>query len=242
METKFPTQPKCGVHNCGRPQVAKGLCEMHYKRQKRHGTVSDEVGMKTVDGMLMSRHPLYNTWRNMTRTNAGRDICEKWKDFSEFVKDAGGKPTNAFALKRIDASKPFEIGNVRWVIRASDVTPDERMSKAEAARETSTKNRLMNPDYYRNYDLYKKYRITLDEYNQMFKQQHGVCAICKNPETRIDKRINRVSNLAVDHCHDTNKVRGLLCHACNAMLGQAGDSIDRLRSGIEYLSLHQSQK
>ena len=63
----------------------------------------------------------------------------------------------------------------------------------------------------KNYQLSYYYNISLAEYDQMFHDQNGVCAICGNPE------INR--RLAVDHCHKTSKVRGLLCTTCNVKLG-----------------------
>jgi len=43
--------------------------------------------------------------------------------------------------------------------------------------------------------------------------------------------------LAVDHCHNTNKVRELLCSACNILLGKAKDNISILQSAINYLTI-----
>lgn len=160
-------------------------------------------------------------------------VCDEWRDFATFVRDAGAKPENAYALRRVDTKKLFSPDNVRWAIK---ITSDsDRIDKARMMRELSAKNRALNPDYYRDSELRKRYGITLDEYNTMLANQNGVCAICEQPEKRVDKRVNRVSYLAVDHCHETGKVRGLLCHTCNAMLGQSGDSIERLQQGIDYL-------
>jgi hypothetical protein len=168
--------------------------------------------------------------------NGGAVICESWKDFATFVKDAGSKPEGAYALKRIDTSGVFEASNVRWAVRVAG--QDKLKDNAAQMREWSAKKREANPDYYRNYDLLKKYGITFADYSQMLTAQDGVCAICGNPETRVDKRLNRVSSLAVDHCHTTGKVRGLLCHACNAALGHVSDSVETLERAIAYLRLH----
>lgn len=70
------------------------------------------------------------------------------------------------------------------------------------------------------------YGIDLDDHEAMLREQRGVCAICEDdPET----------GLVVDHCHTSGKVRGLLCHSCNIMLGLAKDNINTLLSAIKYL-------
>ena len=112
---------------------------------------------------------------------------------ASFVEDAGKKPDHAYALKRIDTSGIFEPSNVRWAIKTQNST--SHALKAEAQR----RFRKANPDYVKNSELRKKYGITLDDYNRMLDAQKGVCAICGNPETRIDKHVDKVSSLAVDH-------------------------------------------
>lgn len=70
----------------------------------------------------------------------------------------------------------------------------------------------------RKYELKTQFGITVEKYNEMFKLQNGVCAICKQPET-VKSSKGRLKQLAVDHCHDTIKVRGLLCYTCNVGIG-----------------------
>jgi hypothetical protein len=89
----------------------------------------------------------------------------------------------------------------------------------------------------RHYGLTSNYGISLTDYSEMYKLQDGRCAICDQPETGKD-RYGNVRPLAVDHCHDSGKVRGLLCYACNSMLGQAKDRVEVLAAGIEYLTKH----
>jgi len=62
--------------------------------------------------------------------------------------------------------------------------------------------------------LLRRYNITLEEYRQLDDVQCGCCAVCWEPHDRLH----------VDHCHATRKVRGLLCRACNTMLGRIEDS------------------
>ena len=61
--------------------------------------------------------------------------------------------------------------------------------------------------------LQDTYGITLDDYNQMFENQKGCCAICDKHQKNISR------TLFVDHCHKSGKVRGLLCISCNYNLG-----------------------
>lgn len=79
------------------------------------------------------------------------------------------------------------------------------------------------------------YGITLEIFNKILKSQKGVCAICKKPEIIKDGRTGKKRNLSVDHCHNTNKVRGLLCSKCNNGIGLFNDSIKSLKSAIKYL-------
>jgi hypothetical protein len=64
----------------------------------------------------------------------------------------------------------------------------------------------------RNGELLRKYGITLDTYNTMLISQDYSCKIC-------DYKATDNQNLCVDHCHKTGRVRGLLCHRCNTLLG-----------------------
>lgn len=91
-------------------------------------------------------------------------------------------------------------------------------------------------EYNHTSKLRNKYGMTGAEYEELFASQGGVCAICRNVETVV--RRGRLIRLSVDHCHITGRVRGLLCSACNAMLGSARDIADTLRAAAVYLERH----
>ena len=82
----------------------------------------------------------------------------------------------------------------------------------------------------RKYWLKSEYGLTLEQYNDLLKEQNHKCAICKTDETDVFKNL-----LYVDHCHSSGKVRGLLCHHCNTALGKFQDSVEVLSSAIDYL-------
>ena len=111
--------------------------------------------------------------------------------------------------------------------------PEVRMK----IRSTNSKWREENPDSETNNYLLRKYGITLDDYKQMFAEQKGVCAICSEPErTRRRKKLPENERLAVDHCHETGVVRGLLCFKCNTAIGSLGDTQETVMKVIYYLS------
>lgn len=233
----IPIGKKCAVINCNHPAISRGLCGMHYKRQQRHGDTSD-THSKLVQGAKRQEHPLYSTWRTITRLSNGTAVCKEWLDINEFIQDVEGKPADGkYQFVRIDTTKPHSKENSYWKLIDSDV--EERGKDAERMRKYSAKMREQNPDYFWGAELKKKYGITVEGYKIMVAQQNGVCAICSQPEKRVDHRNKKISRLAVDHCHATNRVRALLCHKCNAILGQAGDSIDLLEKCITYLKLHE---
>lgn len=91
---------------------------------------------------------------------------------------------------------------------------------------------------YRSAYIKRKYGISLDQYEEMLKNQNGVCAICKEPETFIHPKKNDVYRLAIDHNHDTGEIRELLCRRCNTMLGECKENQFLLLALIEYLKKH----
>jgi transketolase len=75
-------------------------------------------------------------------------------------------------------------------------------------------------------------KMTVAEYETMEAAQNGLCAICKQKP----KGYRNNGRLFVDHCHDTGRKRGLLCHACNVGIGQLHHDITILQSAINYLT------
>lgn len=80
----------------------------------------------------------------------------------------------------------------------------------------------------------RQFGITPEHYDAMFEAQGGVCAICGEPETLVDPR-KGPRRLAVDHDHETGRVRGLLCGNCNNGLGRFKDSPILLAAALAYL-------
>lgn len=84
----------------------------------------------------------------------------------------------------------------------------------------------------RAWRLKNDFNISLDDFNDLLQKQNNACAICKTQEPTG-------YNWHVDHCHSSNKVRGILCSKCNQGLGLFKDSITNLTEAIKYL--HENQ-
>lgn len=80
---------------------------------------------------------------------------------------------------------------------------------------------------YRAHRLMKSYGITPEDFDKMLAEQDGVCAVCSGDGDGREWH--------VDHCHDSSRVRGILCGKCNMGIGLLGESAERLRLAADYL-------
>jgi len=87
-----------------------------------------------------------------------------------------------------------------------------------------------NKDRVKHLNLVRDFDITFEDYNKLLEKQNESCAICHRHQTEFDRA------LAVDHNHETGKVRGLLCLSCNNGLGRFKDNKDLLSEAIKYLN------
>lgn len=107
--------------------------------------------------------------------------------------------------------------------------PEVREKSVTAAKRYAKENPEWAKQNHRKAAL-RKYGLTPEQWQLMFKEQGECCASCKSGEPS-----GRGKTFHVDHCHKTKKVRGILCHHCNLMLGNAKDDIARLEAAITYL-------
>jgi hypothetical protein len=86
------------------------------------------------------------------------------------------------------------------------------------------------PKYTREIHLMRKYNLPIEQYNEMLVNQENKCFICDYEFGQ------KKGDCYVDHCHKTEKVRGLLCQNCNTGLGNFRDDSDRLIRAANYLA------
>lgn len=88
----------------------------------------------------------------------------------------------------------------------------------------------------RNFHYKTKYGISFQQFEDMCINNDFKCDICFKQCNMIGKNTPRFSWLVIDHCHNTGKIRGLLCQHCNTTLGNVRDDVDLLQKCVEYLN------
>lgn len=84
--------------------------------------------------------------------------------------------------------------------------------------------------HHKDLRLQRKYGITLEDYFEIIDRQDGQCAICSTDISELDHTAH------LDHCHETGRVRGVLCRRCNTGIGMLDDNADLLIKAAEYLN------
>jgi hypothetical protein len=88
---------------------------------------------------------------------------------------------------------------------------------------------------YRRENLASRYGISVDEYEQQLRRQNGKCAICLEDFVIGVEEHRSTRSPVIDHDHDKDFLRGILCQECNKNLGKVGDSLDGLFLFENYL-------
>lgn len=158
-----------------------------------------------------------------------------WIDFDSFCSDVKDVPPR-HSVVALD--KTGYVGPGNFEITA-DLSTGFDLRTREGRIAYWREHRRANPDVYRDRELRKSYGITLADYDLMLEGQGGVCAICKEPETLINH--DRTMPLAVDHCHDTKRVRGLLCAHCNQAIGKFDHDVALMEGAIGYLRKYEGR-
>lgn len=102
-----------------------------------------------------------------------------------------------------------------------------RERNPEQYAESQRRYRANNKHVYRNHGYLRRYGKTIEDYDVTIAAQNGCCALCLRPPK--NKR------LAWDHCHETGRIRGLLCVGCNGHLGGLGDNEAGLLRALAYV-------
>jgi len=152
---------------------------------------------------------------------------EKVKASNKAYREANKEKAIAYAKAYYEANKEkVTVSNKAY----REANKEKSIAYAKAYRKAN-KEKLSSNN--KKYYLKVKYGITLKEKNFILKKQNNKCKICK---ITIHKNKKLKNNTAcIDHCHTTNKLRGILCSMCNKGLGHFKDNTEILTNAIDYL-------
>lgn len=224
----------CIVEGCDKTAHGRGLCHMHLKRQRLTGSLEDPRANQPPPVTL---HPLYPQWIDFQRARNPRPVVAEWKEsFEAFLAGVGDRPSKRHRLYRRDKNLPVGPGNFEWRLALVEKLPGESVNDYNKRYRRAHKD-FYGTDYH-TAQLQRNYGITSYDLQRMAAEQDHRCAICGEKEK--EQRNGRVKHLAVDHDHQTGKVRELLCTSCNKGLGHFKDDIDRMLKAVAYLRKHEA--
>ena len=188
-----------------------------------------------------------DTTTDTTMQKVKMKTCSKCKvekpltDFNNLQASGDGKgsycqPCAKEASRKWYIENPDEVREYSKKYRAENADKVRESNKkyyiknADKIRASSLKYYFENADKFRDYSLRKKYGIGHEEYLELLEKQGGKCKVCGSTETDKNNK-----HFSVDHCHDTKKVRGLLCNKCNRGIGLLKDNPDLLRTAAKYI-------
>ena len=195
------------------------------------GCFNHKQRTKVANGRTQEEVDLANPCRvkNISRLELGvlvRDckICKSTKSESEFMLSDRIYGTCKECILKTNSEKYKN-------------STEKKLKARERSRDWVDKNKVhvKEKKYYDR--LFKTYGLTKTSYDDLLKVQNGGCYICK---VTSENSLHGV--LVVDHCHKSNKVRGLLCTNCNSALGLLKDSTEILSSAIRYLEKEKSNE
>lgn len=201
--------------------TAEDASEMYEEaaRRLKEGVATEDDRQRVLGELNLWRRQ-QTAWKHMLRMYAEHG----WASFDEFCATVGEIPDRRFAMVPADATQKIGPQNFRW---ATPIDAQHKTTTAAGRAAYVRERNTLNRDHERHKHIMKNYRISLAEEQRLRAAQSNACLICD--------AVFGDEAPAVDHDHDTGKVRGLLCKQCNYAVGQFGDNPRLLHRAAEYL-------
>lgn len=207
---------QCKAEHCERFAHSRGWCKGHYERWRRSGSPEFARVVRA-----------HRTEDELTADSKTCPKCHRKLPVDHFNGRTDSPDGLQYVCRRC-------LRNAKVSKRYAE-DRDFRDQRAEYHRRYRQKYREDMQERQRAAKLWINYGMTLGEYEAMYRDQGGVCKICGSgphggPEWA------RKQWLSVDHCHDTGRIRGLLCDNCNIGLGKFNDNVALLTAATDYLA------
>lgn len=214
---------RCPAEDCDSYVMKRGLCDRHYRRFLDHGS-TDKVRAVSKE----RRHPLYKNWLHLKTTGK---LCERWQqNFWSFVEAVGDRPSPRHWADRPDLQQLYGPDNFVW--RAPKLDTEHTLLTLDGRNAYQNALRALTPQWWVSPNLKRYYGLTREQYDALLAEQGGGCAVCGKT---VDIMDGEEQMLAVDHCHETGEVRGLMCRNHNVGLGLFNDDPAMLRKMADYI-------
>lgn len=158
--------------------------------------------------------------------------CSKVIEVGRFYKDKTRKDgLSAYCIRcESDRKKEARENNPELVEKHKKNNRVWYQNNKQKNKDRSDKWKEENPAKYREWNLKRRFGISLEEYDTILYSQGCCCAICGIHRDYINE------HLSVDHCHSSGKIRGLLCKSCNSGLGFFQDDLEIMNKALKYLT------
>lgn len=211
----WPSSPTCSGPECDRPVDAVGLCQAHAKQQRQTG----ELWALTRDARSQRQR---ERWQRMSPDDKARRMAG-WHTWQQ----KGERPEEWIR-------RQSESAQATWARkRGEGISLPDRMCRncgqqftPQSGSHWTCTVECRNLGY-----RLRRHGLTLQRYHELLAEQGGACALCGGAK----RGWARGADLHIDHCHDSGRVRGLLCGDCNTALGRFGDDPAKLRRAADYL-------
>lgn len=154
-------------------------------------------------------------------------ICGQEKSVNEFRKGERGKPGTVCKPCAAERLREWRRRNPEW--RAKEAERRRADTDYQERRRKYNRDRYYGrEEWTRDLRLRRAFGITLEQYRELEAKQGGVCAIC-------GQKCKSGRDLAVDHDHRTDEIRGLLCMNCNRAIGWLQEDPELIEKAARYV-------
>lgn len=121
------------------------------------------------------------------------------------------------------------------LLRVNDKRFRDSLSPEEKEKRLALTRKLRRERKYGEKYRLERYGLTEASYKVLEDKYNGRCHICLSEKSHRRDKDGCDTRFAIDHCHKTGRVRGLLCHTCNRTLGIIKENTNTLERMIQYL-------